>query len=133
MATGTIKLGQLTDELSRIYKEYSDEVIKAMPEAAKKAADVAVKSLKANAPKDTGKYAKSFKKETTKNTSSATEITVYSTVPGLTHLLERGHPVKNQYGGPYGTAKAFPHWAPAEEEANKTFEEEIRKAVEGIS
>ena len=125
-----IKLGQLTDEMSKIFNEYSDEVVKAMPEAAKKAADACVKSLKANAPAKSGAYKKSFKKETTKSTSSQTEISVYSTKPGLTHLLERGHVVKNQYGA-YGTTSAQPHWAPAEEEANQIFEEELQKALEG--
>lgn len=133
MATGKIKIGQLADEISKIIQEYSDEVIKALPDAAEKAATAGLKTLKANAPSKTGEYKKSLKKKKTKDTSSATEYTIYSDKPGLAHLLERGHPVKNQYGGPYGTTRAFPHWAPAEEEANNVFEEEIKKAVEGTT
>lgn len=124
-----IKLSQLADEMTKMYKEYSDEVIKAMPEATKKAAKACVKSLKANAPKKSGEYAGSFKQKTTESSSSKTEITVYSTLPGLPHLLEFGHAKKNQYGY-YGVTGAHPHWAPAEDEANKVLEEEITKAAE---
>lgn len=127
----TIKLSQLAGKLEQIYQEYSDEVVKVLPEATKKAAKAAIKSLKANAPRKTGAYAGSFKQKTTESSSSRTTIEIYSTKPGLPHLLEYGHPVKNQYGGVYGTAAAHPHWTPAEAEANEVLEEEIRKAVEG--
>ena len=39
----------------------------------------------------------------------------------LTHLLEDGHLIKNQYGGPFGKARtrAIPHISVAQEEANQ--------------
>lgn len=126
----TIKLSQLAGKLEQIYQEYSDEVVKVLPEATKKAAKQAVKSLRANAPRNSGAYAGSFKQKTTESSSSRTTIEIYSTKPGLPHLLEYGHAIKNQYGV-YGTTAAHPHWAPAEAEANEALEEEIRKAVEG--
>lgn len=124
-----VKPGQLGDELNKIIQEYSDEVVRAMPDAVKKAANECVKSLKSNAPVHTGKYKNSFKKKATKTSSSETTYEVYSSIPGLPHLLEFGHVVKNQHGV-YGVSPAHPHWAPAEEAANKVLEEEIQKKVE---
>ena len=39
----------------------------------------------------------------------------------LTHLLEDGHLIKNQYGGPFGQGRtrAIPHISKAQEEANR--------------
>lgn len=121
--------GQLGEALSKIIQEYSDEVVKALPDAAKKAAKDCVKTLKGSAPRRTGAYAGSFKSKQTRSSATQTEYTVYSTKPSLPHLLEFGHVMKNQYGV-YGVSVARPHWAPAEEAANKALEQEIQKKVE---
>lgn len=124
-----IKPGELAIEISKIYEEYSDEVVQILPEAVEKAVKVCKKTLKAKAPAKTGKYRNSFKSKKTKNSSSGVTIEVYSSTPGLPHVLEYGHVIKNQYGT-YGMTRAFPHWAPAEEEANEALEKEIQKKIE---
>lgn len=124
-----ISIGDLTDEITNILNEYSDEAIKAMPEAAKEAANLCVKTLKNKAPSKSGKYKKSFKKKLKSSSSSLTEYTIYSTIPSLPHLLERGHTIRNKYGV-YGVTKAHPHWADAEKAANDKFEDKLKKAVE---
>ena len=52
--------------------------------------------------------------------------TVYSSVSRVGHLLEHGHPIKNQTGQIYGMSQAKPHWEPAEQEAIEALEEKIK-------
>ena len=116
--------------LTGMIEEYSNEVVRAMPDAVKKAAKTCVKELKSSAAAKFGgsKYKNSFKKENTNKSTTIPEITVYSTLPGLPHLLEHGHVKKNQYGV-YGVTQARPHWAPAEEAAIEELENEIERQV----
>ena len=60
-------------------------------------------------------------------TSDSLELTVYSPKKyQLAHLLEKGHAKR---GG--GRTKAMPHIAPAEENAVKELENDIKKALGG--
>ena len=45
--------------------------------------------------------------------------------PGLTHTLEHGHIVKNQYGT-YGRSEAKVHIAPAADEGAQDFERKVK-------
>lgn len=48
----------------------------------------------------------------------------------LTHLLEKGHAIKNKKGGvSYGDVAAFPHIAPEEERWNNEFVKRCEEAV----
>lgn len=126
-----VGIGQLGEAINEILQQYSDEVVKALPEATKKAAKEGTKALKSAAAGAVGgtSYKGSFKNKQTEGTSNKTEYTIYSTQYQLAHLLEHGHTIKNQYGV-YGVTRARPHWITAEETANKVLEEEIRKKVE---
>lgn len=123
--------GGFTVAVSDIIQEYSDEVVKAMPDAVKKAAKEGVKALKSAAASAVGgtTYKNSFKSKATQTSSDLTEYTIYSSRYQVAHLLEHGHVVRNKYGV-YGVAPAHPHWATAEEKANEILEEEIQKAME---
>ena len=114
----------------------ADEVMKGLEEYAKLSADEMKKSVKnagkyckgeisANAPVRTGRYAKSWKSKATSENANAIEVTVYSSVPGLPHLLEHGH--ANRGGG---RVRAIPHIAPAEEATEDKLLKEIEKALE---
>lgn len=122
--------GGLGGAVSDILRQYSDDIVKEMPEAVKQAAKTAVKQLKGSAPSRTGKYKGSFKTKTTESTSSLTTVEVYSSKPGLPHLLEFGHVIRNRTGKVYGVTRAFPHWAPAEEAASEELEKLIREKAE---
>lgn len=57
---------------------------------------------------------------------------VYSQAPHyrLTHLLEKGHDIKNQPGGPVlGRVKAFPHWERVREAAVKKVTDRILRGL----
>ena len=49
----------------------------------------------------------------------------------LTHLLENGHLIKNQYGGPFGKGRtrAIPHIGKAQEEANRLALHRLREEL----
>ena len=115
----------------------AEAVMKGLEEYAKLATDDMKKSVKdagkfckeevsANAPVRTGRYAKSWKSKVTGESSNALTVTVYSSVPGLPHLLEHGHAKR---GG--GRVRAIPHIAPAEEAAEDKLLKDIEKALEG--
>lgn len=119
------------DVLSDAIKQYSDEVVKAMPDAVKEAAKAGVKALKANASGIGGsKYKNSFKSKKTKSTADQTEYKIYSTRYRVAHLLEKSHPMRNQTGRFFGMSTPHEHWRPAEETAIETLEKKIKEKVE---
>ena len=132
----TIPVDQLASTIMEGLEEYADLITEDMKEDVKKAAETVQKEIKAEAPVHSGEYPnrkrkpgtykKSWKKKTTKETSHELEVTVYSSQPGLTHLLEKGHAKRNG-----GRTRAFPHIAPAqdkgEEQLLRDIERDIRK------
>lgn len=124
-------LAGLSNAVGEVLKQYSDEVVEAMPDAVKKAAKVGLKSLRSHAKAAVGgtRYNSSFKSKTTNNSPRTPEITLHSTRYQVAHLLEHGHVIRNQYGV-YGITSARPHWAPAEQDAIEALEDEIQKKVE---
>ena len=74
----------------------------------------------------TGKYARSIKHQMLAQGGGTFDGEIGSpTMPGLAHLLEKGHA---SVGG--GAVPAYVHLEPASEEAFKDFEELLDKAVE---
>ena len=120
-------------EMSKMMDEYKLEVMRAAKEAAKEAADVTAKELKKTSPrkkKKGGKYARGWRVKK-QELGTLTSYVVYNgTYPGLTHLLERGHVVSNQYGS-WGRLRAQPHIAPAAETGIMRFELGIRARLRG--
>jgi len=130
----TISPNQLGSQVQTIVQQYTDDLIKKMPDLVKEVAQDTVKDLKQRASGLFGgtTYKRSFKsKKLVTSDSSKTEYTVYSTQPSLAHLLEKGHVIKNQTGQTYGMTKARAHWAPAEENASDSLERKIRETIEG--
>ena len=97
-----------------------------MKAAVKKASKQCKSDISSGAPVRTGRYAKSWRTKVTEESSNSLTITVYSSVPGLPHLLEHGHAKR---GG--GRVAGRTHIAPAEEAAGELLEDEIKKALEG--
>lgn len=127
-----VKPEQLGTAISDVIREYTDDVIRELPEACQQAAKKTVKALKSNASKigGTGAYRKSFKSKKTAGDSNITTYTVYSTKYRIAHLLEHGHVIKNQTGRVYGVTAAKPHWAPAEQEGMEELEKLIEEAAQ---
>lgn len=131
MRNKTVKPDGLADALTAAISQYSDDLIKNMPDAVKEAAQETVKELKSKAGSlfKGQKYAKSFKIKKQSGPNGLTTYTVYSTEYRIAHLLEHGHVIKNQTGRVYGMTAAHPHWQPAEEVGIKTLEEKLSDAA----
>lgn len=120
----------LEEELGRILDEYMDDVEETANKVINQVAKEAAQKLKDTSPRDdTGKYAGKYAEGWTVKKGKKLDAVVYNaTRPGLTHLLEESHPIRNQFGT-WGRSTARPHIAPvrewAEEEVVKRIEEEL--------
>lgn len=123
-----VDLDDFGAELSAILGRLDDAVEDEIKPAVTKGARVAKKEWSANAPVDTGAYAKSIS-YTVRGSGAEVSAEVGSkTLPGLPHLLEKGHA---KVGG--GRVAARPHIAPAAEsafqETEDAFEELVERAI----
>lgn len=100
----------VAEQLTRILDEYGDEVKEVARKNEDKSGRATAKDLRNTSPKRDGDYAGGW----TSKRVDADTVTVYnSKMPGLTHLLEKGHLIKNKKGE-FGRAPAHPHIAPVE-------------------
>ena len=126
MAGTRVSVDGLADAVMKGLEEYAKLATDDMKKSVKDAGKFCKEEVSANAPVRTGRYAKSWKSKVTGESSNALTVTVYSSVPGLPHLLEHGHAKR---GG--GRVRAIPHIAPAEEAAEEKLIKDIEKALEG--
>ena len=123
----SINAENLSAEIGEILQTFNHKVVTVTDEAAVEAAKKAVKELKATSPRRSGKYAKGW---TYKKEKSGSCIVYNRSRPQLTHLLEKGHPVKGRGKTVTGTARAFPLIADAEETAEKAFTTYLTQNIE---
>lgn len=114
-------------ELEHILDNAFEDVERNTEEAARNCATESVATLKSTSPRRPGhgEYAAgwSFQK------SEEAKIGYVVWNPKhyqLTHLLEKGHQVCNQHGGPWGRARARRHIRPVEEAENVKFLKKIQ-------
>ena len=118
-------IDDLTADVMQGLSEYAELTDKAMKKAVRKTATAVKNEIAANAPEKTGRYKKSWATKKVKENSHTLEMTVHSKDRyQLTHLLEKGHALRNG-----GRARAFPHIAPAEEHGAEMLEDLIRKEL----
>jgi len=108
----------------RALEDYAKLTTESMKAAVDKAGKTIRDEIKAGAPVRSGKYAKSWTVKTTGESAVTKEVTVYSRIPGLPHLLEHGHAKRNG-----GRTRAVVHIAPAEEKGIEQFERDIEEAI----
>lgn len=126
----SVPLDRLAGELAAILKDYEGDVTAGTAEAVQKAAKTAQQALRRVSPKGaTGDYARSWRVEIERS-PAFTVATVYSTKPGLPHLLEFGHVSRNGTGRDFGSVKAIPHIEPVEKQVVEDFEKAIREVIE---
>lgn len=131
MSNRKIKPGQLEAAIDEIIEEYTDKVVVDVKEAVETTGKAAAELARAYASRiGRGKYAKSIKAKTTMTTSFGTTVNIYSTQYRIAHLLEHGHVVK-AHGKVVGTARAFPHFAPAEAKAEEMLVKKVEQAIKG--
>lgn len=123
-----VQMNEILDE----YQELAEETVE---KSSRKAAKDTAQRLKNTSPSYTGDYASGW---TYKKGGKYNRVRGIGAVNGyivhnrdnyqLTHLLEKGHVIKNKKGT-YGRAPAHPHIAPAAEIGASEFEENIRRGL----
>lgn len=114
-------------QLARILNEYSEEVKEVMFEVAEEVANEGAKELQETSPKrarNGGKYAKGWGVEKETDGKGTAFIILNKKYYNLTHLLEKGHALKNGE-----RARAFPHIAPVEQKAIKAYEDKLARRL----
>ena len=113
---------RLDAEIEKILAEYADEVSLAVDDVTVEVAKQGAKAVKGAAASayGGGKYSRSWT-TTIEKKRTGTVATIHSNLPGLPHLLEKGHAKRNG-----GRVAGREHIAPVEEE----IAEKYLKAVE---
>ena len=123
MARRKVSVDEITTALKAALDEYAIEVSKDLNEVAQELGKKAQAALRQTSPRKTGEYAKSWKIDVQAG-RLATIVTVYSSKPGLPHLLENGHALPQG-----GRAPAYPHIAPVAEAIEDKFIQELEARI----
>ena len=123
MAARKVKIDDFDSVLAEILDDYGDHVYAGTKAAAEAAAKVAAQEAKAIAPYGTSRkhYRTGITSKDVSERLTPGSIVYNRTEYQLTHLLEHGHALRNG-----GRARAFPHFAPAEEHAIANFEKAVK-------
>lgn len=128
------KTTDLVADATDILTEYTREVYRVAREAAKEAADASCEQLKKTSPvrkgKGGGKYRRGWKVKKQTNGILTSYIVYNGAKPGMTHLLENGHLIRNQVGT-WGRVAANRHIGPAAETGIQRFEQEVKSRLRG--
>ena len=124
----TINVDKLADEVRKQFGVYTDEINEEIKKAVDDVAKDCLKEIKNHITFNTitGDYEKSMKVKTTSESRTSKVKTWYVEAPHyrLTHLLEKGHKMRNGID----ETRAFPHIVYGEE----LIERELPKKVEEI-
>lgn len=123
MSNKKIQADMLNETVMRILEEYGDDAKEAVEQSAKECAKKARQQLRANSP-GTGKYKRSWSIKTERTRFGTTSI-VYSKKPGLPHLLEYPHMMRNGRA-----SRPIVHIAPVNDSIQTLFEQEVKKRLE---
>lgn len=117
-----IDINDLTNEIVRNLRAYTDEVSEGVEKLTKDAAKSAVAKLKAQSPKDTHDYSKGWRAKKEGSYWRVHNATDWQ----LTHLLEEGHATKDG-----DRIEAQEHIAPVRDEIAGEVESKIAEVVRG--
>lgn len=120
---------QLQSEIMGILNEYNKNVTDATKESVKKVVKFGVNEVRAASRSfgGSGKYARGWTSQVETGRLSAQGAIYNGKVPGLPHLLENGHALRDG-GFKSGTV----HIKPVEEEVNRIFEETVKKNISEV-
>lgn len=124
MSDMSVDMDAFGASLSKILDDVNHSVREVPEPAVRKGLKKGAQEWRKNAPRDRGKYAKSIRWHITKGGPNAEGEIGSPTMPGLPHLLEKGHA---RVGG--GRVAGIPHIAPAAEVA---FDETEKAIIDGI-
>ena len=128
------KVEDFEKEIMSILEEYRDVTQANIEKAVQETAKEAISALRGSSPSGAGKYSswgpylKGWKSKKNNKSKSYSYVIYNSSKPSLTHLLEKGHALRNG-----GRAKAFPHIAPVADEIGKNLESRIKQGIENVN
>ena len=125
-----IKPEEFAKELEAKLLEYSDDVLEVVDEVTKKVGEMVMDEIKSHISfnEPSGDYVKSFSLKSDKTRTKRTRIWhVLKPHYRLTHLLEKGHALKNG-----GRSRAFPHIKYGEELATRKYPEMLKEAIKNV-
>ena len=129
-----VKIDQFSSEFQKLLQEYGDEVLRLADETIPEIGKEARKQLKQTSPNATGAYARSWSVDTRRERLGITSEVHNKDKYRLTHLLEHGHEIKNQYGyvGKNGKrVKAIPHIGKVNDWAVDELFDRLKTAIAG--
>ena len=132
MATKRIGVINFNKAIEEMLLEYGEEVNTVLDKSVETVAEAAADKLRGHrkfnpSRRPTGKYADSWKAEKFAKGRIYTKWVVHNVEHyRLTHLLEKGHPSRNQYGGGYRPTPAYPHIKDVNDWVKKALPEEIK-------
>lgn len=116
---------EITHIVQNFIKEENVKCERIMPKVARASRRV----LRAESPGE-GPYAKGWRTEWENKYMKYYGFQIWNPKHyRLTHLLENGHVIKNQFGGSYGHTRANLHIKHAQDEANRKVIEMLRKEL----
>ena len=107
-----VKVDGFSSGVQKLLQEYGDEVWRLVNETVPETGKEARKQLKQKSPHETGRYSRGWAVQITRERLGVSAEVHNKDRYRLTHLLEHGHDIKNQYGfvGKDGKrVKAIPH------------------------
>lgn len=123
----SVDMDQFGSTLDQILEDVRHGVVNVSPEGVKEGLKVGAKSWRSGAPVRTGKYKKSIKWHMIRGGENPGGEIGSPKLPGLPHLLEKGHA---RIGG--GRVPGIPHIAPAAEEAFDATEKAILESIDKL-
>lgn len=125
MSNTKVPVGSLSETIQKLLDEYGDKAKEAIDLASKDTANKVKKELRSVSP-GSGKYKRSWSVKTEKGRLSTTS-TVYSKLPGLPHLLEYPHMLRNGRA-----SRPQVHIYPVYQRAEEQFEQDVKKRLEQL-
>lgn len=115
-------------DIKDILDEYSSDIQEGITERAYKVAEDGKNKLRVTSPKKTGSYRKGWRVEK-RHGKGYVHASIYNATDWqLTHLLEKPHAIRNQYGT-WGTSKPQVHIEPVEQECIQAFEKDVEQVI----
>lgn len=116
-------MGDFAADVQKILKKYEQETVKDVKKVTKKLANRGAKELREKSKFNTGNYASGWTSKVEDGVLSCVGI-IYNKKPGLPHLLENGHALRNG-----GRMAGRTHIAPVEEKLVKDYEKAVRDCI----
>lgn len=121
-----VTVDNFAEAVEDILNEYAEEVNLTQREVTEKVVKAGVRALKSSTKAKIGgkRYAAGWTQKADPGRLEYKATLHNKNTPGLTHLMEKSHPVGN--GGYY---KGRPHIKPVEEEIVRTYERELKSRL----